>query len=32
MLGDIEGIILFIPFIYLTVFCAAYLFWKRFFP
>lgn len=31
MMGDLEGIILFIPFVYLALFCAAYLFGRKLF-
>lgn len=32
MMGDLEGIILFIPFVYLVFYCIAYLFGRKFFP
>jgi hypothetical protein len=32
MMGDLEGIILFIPFVYLAFYCIAYLFGRKFFP
>jgi hypothetical protein len=32
MLGDLEGLIIFIPFFYLGLYCVAYLYTRKKFP